>query len=255
MKYSAAAHILLLAAIAASTIPTGLAVTQPGPASKLLQSKTRGGSQTSSSTSIGLLVDQEGNLYSPHITKKESHRRAIFCLRGGGLCVDNEGNFFTPRDTSAIAVPKNTLRDETTSRKKTTLSAPPCPSSVLRGGSNSHTIGGLDVDAEGNFFAIPGSAFLSKTSTTANSAALSLRGGELCVDNEGNLYTPRQVEKPKLQTLAGNRRVQGEGAHDTVLLAKNRLTKKSASRGKTHKKPSREESLAFIGYNNALMET
>lgn len=254
MKYSATAHILLLAAIAASSIPTGLAVARPGPASKLLQPKTRGGSQASTSTSTGLLVDQEGNLYSPHITKKESQRRAIFCLRGGELCVDSEGNFFTPRDTSDVAIPKNTLRDETTSRKKTTSSAPPCPSSVLRGGSNSHTIGGLGVDTEGNLFATPGSAFLYKTSTTANTA-LSLRGGELSVDNEGNFYTPRQIEKPKPQALASNRRVHVEGAHDTVLLTKNRLAKKSTSRGKTNKKPSREEALAFIGYNNALMET
>ena len=253
MKYSATAHILLLVAISASSIPTGLAVARPGPASKLLQAKTRGTSEASSSTSTGLLVDQEGNLYSPHITKKEAQRRAIFCLRGGGLCVDNEGNFFTPRDTSDIATPKNTLRDETTSRKKTTPSVPACPSSILRGGSNSHTIGGLGVDTEGNLFATPGSALLSKTSTS-NAAALSLRGGELCVDNEGNLYTPRLVQKPKPQTLASNRRVQGEGAHDSVLLTKNRLTKKSSatSRGKTKKSP---ESLAFIGYNNALMET
>jgi hypothetical protein len=252
MKYYATAHILFLVAIAASSVPTGLAVARPGPASKLLQAKTRGSSEASSSTSTGLLVDNEGNLYSPHVTKKNTQRRAIFCLRGGGLCVDNEGNFFTPRDTSEIATPKNTLRDETASRKKTTSSVPPCPSSVLRGGSNVHTIGGLSVDIEGNLFATPGSAVLA----TPNSAALSLRGGELCVDNEGNLYTPRQVQKPKPQALASNRRVQSEGAHDTVLLTKNRLTKKSSattSRGKTKKSP--EQALAFIGYNNALMET
>lgn len=85
------------------------------------------------------------------------------------------------------------------------------------------------------------------------------------MDQEGNLYTPRRhVPPPVGATLAGNRRLQSSGSsHDAILLTKNRLSKKttsagSGSTGTKSKKPFAavgEDPMAFIGYNNALMET
>jgi hypothetical protein len=250
MKYSNAIHTIFFAAIAASPIHTVFAVPRPGPASKNLppqQRRTREDSH--SSPSFGLLVDREGNLYSPRTTKeaaqKNQGKNLALSLRGGEICVDNEGNFYTPAPQQ-VASQTKTLRDEAPSKKT--------PSSVaLRGGSHSNNIlGGLSVDSEGNLFATQGKA-----------SALSLRGGSLCVDNEGIFYTPRsldQVKERRQGSLPSNRRLQSNGTEDAVLLTKSRVSKKissavSGSSAKAKKPLTADAPLAFIGYNNALMET
>jgi hypothetical protein len=276
MKYTTATHIIFFASIATSTIRSGLAVPRPGPASKFVphQQQQRRKSSTesphSSSPATGLLVDREGNLYSPRVTKSNAQKeRSVqtlaVCLRGGGLCVDTEGNFYTPRVSQAKTEAEALHTTTTTLRKELTLVVSPSPhASTLRGGSHNHNIGGLGVDSDGNLFATQEKAPLSST------AALSLRGGDLSVDNEGNFYTPRRhvsVEKSHPGTLAGNRRIQSSSssrsshdAHDAVLLTKNRLSKNTASAGssssiKSKKSSAGEDPMAFIGYNNALMET
>lgn len=263
MKYSNAIHTIFFAAIAASPIHTVFAVPRPGPASKDLppqQRRTREDSHSHSPSSFGLLVDREGNLYSPRTTKetaqKNQGKNLALSLRGGEICVDNEGNFYTPAPQQ-VASQTKTLRDEAPSKKT--------PSSVaLRGGSHDNNfLGGLSVDSEGNLFATQGKASLSDTPETASSNALSLRGGSLCVDNEGNFYTPRSLDQGKegrQGSLPSNRRLQSNGTEDAVLLTKSRVSKKisstvSGSSAKAKKSLTANDPMAFIGYNNALMET
>mmetsp|Transcript_14958 Transcript_14958/g.37659 ORF Transcript_14958/g.37659 Transcript_14958/m.37659 type:complete len:256 (+) Transcript_14958:142-909(+) len=255
MKYSNAINTIFFAAIAASPIHTVFAVPRPGPASKNLPPQQRRTTRedSHSTPSFGLLVDREGNLYSPHTTKetaqKNQGKNLALSLRGGEICVDNEGNFYTPTPqqvVSQVASQTKTLRDEAPSKK--------APSSVaLRGGSHSNNIlGGLSVDLEGNLFATQGKA-----------SALSLRGGSLCVDNEGIFYTPRsldQVKERRQGSLPSNRRLQSNGTEDAVLLTKSRVSKKissavSGSSAKAKKPLTADAPMAFIGYNNALMET
>jgi len=264
MKYTSINHILFFASIAISTIHSGLAVPRPGPASKaLLQHQRR--TRDQSSSSFGLLVDREGNLYSPRITKEDSQRKdsslqnRALSLRGGEVYVDNEGNFYTP--TEQQEVPQVKAQPVEVAPRKT-------PSSfALRGGSHGNNfIGGLSVDSEGNLFATQDTTSLSATPpSTASSSALSLRGGSLCVDNEGNFYTPcrlEQAEEPRQTRLSSNRRLKSNGTNDEVLLTQNRLSKKialtddsSSTRAKTRKSLTADDPMAFIGYNNALMET
>jgi len=173
--------------------------------------------------------------------------------------VDGEGNFYTPKDTSATVTARNNLRDDTSSSSplsRTKTSASTYPSRILRGGSNNHNIGGLGVDIEGNLFATQGRASATPSSSAA---ALLLRGGDLNVDNEGNFYYPRfpAVKKPAITSY------RRRGAHDTVLLTKKTTTAVSNSNSsgscsdtvKTKKPSSQDDAMAFIGYNNALMET
>lgn len=260
MKYTSAAHIILFASIATSTIRTGFAVPRPGPASKFgphqqqQRRKNSSAESTSShSSSPGLLVDREGNLYSPLVTKSNGQKDSsvqtlAVCLRGGGLCVDNEGNFYTP-EKSLAKTEEQHLPTTATSQRPSALVV--SPSRTLRGGSQNHNIGALGVDSDGNLFA-----------TQGKEAALFLRGGDLSVDSEGNFYTPlrrRHVEVEKPHALASSSRRRSSSQHDVVLLAKNRLSKKatSAISSSKSKKPTAvgQDPLAFIGYNNALMET
>lgn len=263
MKYSSINRILFFTYVTSSTIHTGLAVPRPRPASKASvqqQRRTRDGSESSSS--FGLLVDREGNLYSPRTSKTNAQEKETsvqnraLSLRGGEIYVDDEGNFYTPTPEEVPA--SKALREQTLPRK--------VPSSfTLRGGSHgNHILGGLSVDAEGNLFATQEKRSLSATPSKASSSALSLRGGSLCVDNEGNFYTPRhldRVEEKHQQKLPSNRRIKTNGTDDVVLLTKNRLSKKispsdnGSSRAKPRKSLTADDPMAFIGYNNALMET
>merc|ERR1712232_1114499 len=90
-----------------------------------------------------------------------------------------------------------------------------------------------------------------------------LRGGSLSVDNEGNFYTPRhEIPKKAPTTTAtsyqGSRRLprKDNETEDPVVLTDRRLLKKPVKGQKT-KKPwmGTDDPMAFIGYNNALMET
>jgi len=252
MKYPPATHILLFASIATSTIRPGLAVPRPGPASKFVrhqqsrqQRKTEHDSQ-SSPPSPGLLVDGEGNLYSPRATKESVQRRPEVSLRGGDVCVDTEGNFYTPKAAASTLTspsPSTSPLPTTITPAASTLSSFP-HTSTLRGGSHNHNIGGLGVDSEGNFFAT------QEPGTPSCSKALFSRGGGLCVDNEGIFYTSRRqtvVAIDPKPTHSGSRRRLND--NNAVLLTKN----------KTHKKPKKPSDgavpMTFIGYNNALMET
>ena len=262
MKYPPATHILLFATVATSTIRPGLAVPRPGPASRFVrhpqsrqQRKTEHDSQSSPPSPPGLLVDGEGNLYSPRrvVTNESVQRRPEVSLRGGDVCVDAEGNFYTPKAAAASTLTSASTSPTTITPAASTLSSFP-DTSTLRGGSHNHNIGGLGVDSEGNFFATQ-----EQPGTPSSSKALFLRGGGLCVDNEGIFYTSRHqtvaaAMEPKQPTHSGSRRrrLKSNGSsnnNDAVLLTKN----------KTHKKPKKPSNgavpMTFIGYNNALMET
>lgn len=187
----------------------------------------------------------------------EPTSQAVACLRGGDLyqpklCVDNEGNFFTHQGAAH--------RPEAAS---TTPATPPTASSTtpaerLRGGSrnnNQCNFGGLSVDSDGNLFATP------LTATSSAASLFGIRGGALEVDNEGNFYTPRQVlfeQRPKVGYNQGSRRLPRKGNYekdDTVVLTDRRLPRKPV-KAKTQKPwTGTDDPMAFIGYNNALMET
>lgn len=186
----------------------------------------------------------------------EPRPQAVACLRGGDLyqpklCVDNEGNFFTPQG----AAHRPEAASTTPATPPTAFSATPAES--LRGGSrnsNQHNFGGLSVDSDGNLFAAP----LTATSSTASLCGI--RGGALEVDNEGNFYTPRQVlfeQRPKLGYQGSRRLPRKDNCEkgDAVVLTDRRLHKKNV-KAKTQKPwIGTDDPMAFIGYNNALMET
>lgn len=270
MKFtSTTSSLVLLGAIASSTVHTGLAVARPVPVP----------GQASTSTyrrSGGLLVDREGNLYSSPSSKTTeattSHSKTTSAnyfrrgnniafavasalqIRGGHLSVDNEGNLYTP---TTKAVPNQ-------SHSHLTPAAASSPTEALRGGNQNNArvvevgigIGGLCVDSEGQFYFAAGNTNTG-AGTSAASRLKTLRGGSLCVDNEGNLYSPRRqaraeaVAAPsstKSPLSSSSRRRYGNGsdsASGPVLLAKNNkfLPKKAG-------KPKKSSY-----HNNARMET
>ena len=168
-------------------------------------------------------------------------QRAFNQLRGGEIFVDNEGNLYTPRKVLPSSAKKSAV-----------VAAPskyiPSPMESLRGGSKNHDIGGLSVDPEGNFYAT------AMPSCAGSGALFSLRGGSLCVGKEGNFYSSRN---PKVQQgPVGNRHRNSSGdSVGPVLLAKNRLPKKTAASKLKNPSASSSNPMAFIGYNNDLMET
>jgi len=249
MKYPIASRFVLLATIATSTIHRGIAVPCPGLASPAIHQR-RKFNDVSESSSTELHVDNEGILYSSSSTSTSTstskmataptRRRAFNQLRGGEIFVDNEGNLYTPRKVLPSSAKKAAAAAAVAAPSKDV----PSPTEALRGGSKNYDIGGLSVDPEGNFYA-------TATPSFAGSGALfSLRGGSLCVDREGNFYSSRNPEVQQGPVVHRRRSSSGISA-GPVLLAKNRLPKKKP------KKPSASSSnpMAFIGYNNALMET
>ena len=125
-----------------------------------------------------------------------------------GLSVDEEGNLYSTYSPSQVLrsqpfVPTATTTATTTThrrtipassssssasktrRRKTPSSTTACVLRRSRGGyTNKNFIGDLCVDNEGNLYS-------SSSSSSIKVAALSkLRGGSLCVDNEGNFYSP-----------------------------------------------------------------
>lgn len=286
MKYTSAIHMALFGSIVASTIHSGFAVPRPGPASKGIPHQHQ--QRKTESSLIGLKVDKEGNLYSPRRTTKidvqrkedSLHTALAVCLRGGEICVDNEGNFYTPSGLSSLSTATAafpTIRDISSRSHQhkhpfsSLLVSYSPPTGTLRGGCHNHIhkFGALCVDSEGNLFAAT-----QRGSGSSVWSTFRCRGGGvgLSVDNEGNFYTPttssRQQAAPLHRvvttTLQGNRRLRINGTDDPVLLTKNKLRKKptisasTSSHGQTKKQPSEggdENPMAFIGYNNALMET
>lgn len=233
--------ILLVAAIALSTFHTGFAVISP----RALSTSISIPKDHDSSVLGALQVDEEGNLYSSKssatekdnsISGKSMLLKSVFSsLRGGDLCVDNEGNLYTPRnEIAALATSSSNA-----------LASP----EGLRGGSQNHNVGGLSVDSEGNFFAADG------RSPYAKKALRSLRGGDLSVDNEGIFYTPRPRfdTENKPQDVASNSRRSTNGDPSAIVLTKNKPMKKINNT--RPKKNTYDDPMAFIGYNNALMET
>ncbi|OEU09186.1 hypothetical protein FRACYDRAFT_271577 [Fragilariopsis cylindrus CCMP1102] len=123
-----------------------------------------------------------------------------------GLSVDEEGNLYSTYSPSQVLRSQPFLSTATattttthrrtipassssssaskTRRRKTSSSATACALRRSRGGyTNKNFIGDLCVDNEGNLYS-------SSSSSSIKVAALSkLRGGSLCVDNEGNLYS------------------------------------------------------------------
>mmetsp|Transcript_34097 Transcript_34097/g.38359 ORF Transcript_34097/g.38359 Transcript_34097/m.38359 type:complete len:303 (-) Transcript_34097:151-1059(-) len=184
----------------------------------------------------GVCVDNEGNLYSSPSSFSASTLIAASALkvRGGGVCVDNEGNFYSPRSQpqqeqiqrpqqpslasanhrqTILASSKSSHSSSSTKtiipassgskegqlglglgRRRKTSSPSLSPSfrspPPIRGGElknnmnnkNKNRIGDLCVDQEGNLY--------SSLSTLRGGGNGGGSGG-LCVDNEGNLYASR----------------------------------------------------------------
>jgi len=123
-----------------------------------------------------------------------------------GLSVDEEGNLYSTYSPSQVLRSQPFLSTATTTtttthrrtipassssssasktrRRKTSSSSTAFALRRSRGGyTNKNFIGDLCVDNEGNLYS-------SSSSSSIKVAALSkLRGGSLCVDNEGNLYS------------------------------------------------------------------
>mmetsp|Transcript_17491 Transcript_17491/g.20035 ORF Transcript_17491/g.20035 Transcript_17491/m.20035 type:complete len:303 (-) Transcript_17491:143-1051(-) len=180
----------------------------------------------------GVCVDNEGNLYSSPSSFSASTLIAASALkvRGGGVCVDNEGNFYSLRSATVaapqqeqdqiqrsqpsslvaanhrrtiLASSKSSASRSSTSKtaiqassgakqgqlglgRRQTSSSPffRSPTPPIRGGElknnmNQHRIGDLCVDQEGNLYS---------SLTTLRGGGNGGGSGGLCVDNEGNLY-------------------------------------------------------------------
>jgi len=179
----------------------------------------------------GVCVDNEGNLYSSPSSASASTlivSAALSKIRGGGgVCVDNEGNFYSPRSQpqqeqiqrpqqpslasanhrqTILASSKSSASRSSTSKtaiqassgakqgqlglgRRQTSSSPffRSPTPPIRGGElknnmNQHRIGDLCVDQEGNLYS---------SLTTLRGGGNGGGSGGLCVDNEGNLYASR----------------------------------------------------------------
>lgn len=267
MKVSSSSALLLAAA---GTLETGIvhAITSPRLPSLSTGGPNTRGHQSLSSPSGTLGVDEDGNLVwcqepTPQaqpvgLASATATSRSLFlghvvaALRGG----DNASG--------------DRCADRLSFRGKP--QAQVSPTEVLRGGSRvPRRGGGLRVDSEGNLFfsAEENNADKNRHGRSAAAvAAADLRGGELRVDGEGNFYSARQQpleEAPSLMAkTAGLRRSRGVNHDsDAVVLAKNRGQKIRASpindnkQRKTNggKDDGNENPMAFIGYNNALMET
>ena len=250
-------HLLLAAAgfFCLSTLHSGLvlAVTNPG-----LPVLTLRGGETGTNL---LRVDREGNFYTPRrptATKAspavpsspsvEALRGGSHHSRAGSLLADSEGNlYYSP--TAGIVTD-------------------------LRGGA-------LCVDEEGNFYSGPSQEDDEERAVVARQGpgrwsaaavlAASLRGGELRVDNEGTFFFARQPPPPSPPTAptTGRRRSRG-GTDDSgaIVFAKNDVLSsrqhgkkirnkalKSKINGSSGGGGGTESPMAFIGYNNMLMET
>lgn len=202
-------------------------------------------------------VDEEGNLLwcinegsseaevASATSKQPSWSSLLKGIRGGDLCVDGEGNFYSPRQ-------QETSVASTITEKAATPNLPLSPTTeALRGGSHPReAVGQLQVDNEGNLF--------YSGPTQAADAATNLRGGDLSVDNEGNFYTPRPAAPEETPMVLARRGGGHNDDHDAVVLAKNEGSKKiHPTKNKAPKKTNfgDENPMAFIGFNNALMET
>lgn len=263
MKFSSVSILALLASLHQSH-----ALTRPRQASLLdiPQEQTEQRHQFDDpSSSLGLLVDGEGNLYyqasstnRQNAAPRTSSPTAILAgLRGGALAVDKEGCLYTPLSDLRSAKARSADTDD----KPSPLAS---PTESLRGGSKNNRFGGLCVDAEGNLYA---------SQASPSGALESLRGGALEVDKEGNFYSQQSSSLPKQEpeltplltkTLDGNRRGNNhkretEGASSSpdqgrILLAKNKVRRKKTTEDKPKESPP-QSTKAFIGFNNALMET
>lgn len=192
---------------------------------------------TSLGVQQGLLADKEGNIYSPRSclssrqtasTDAATRRRLINAcklasIRGGALYVDDEGNFYSPRRTAS-----STFLTPPEQRLEGLTSATDSNVAFVRGGViKNNRIDGL-------------------------CAASSVRGGSLCVDNEGNFYSPRTVAEearssPSAATIAcGRRRCSSsspmDSSHKKVVLAKNRRKKKKTDSASADLKPNKRPS-------------
>jgi len=169
----------------------------------------------------GVCVDNEGNLYSSSSPSSASTLIASAVLskiRGGGICVDNEGNFYFPR--SAVAAPLQ--QEQERSRSQPSLVAAHHRETILASSKSSHSSSSTKTIFPVSYGSKEGQLGLGlgrrrKTSSPSLSPSFRspppIRGGgsglkhninksnknrigDLCVDNEGNLYS-------SLSTLRG----------------------------------------------------
>mmetsp|Transcript_3536 Transcript_3536/g.3718 ORF Transcript_3536/g.3718 Transcript_3536/m.3718 type:complete len:290 (+) Transcript_3536:117-986(+) len=167
----------------------------------------------------GLCVDNEGNLYS---SSASTLTACSMKIRGGGVCVDNEGNFYSPR--SAVAAPPQE-QEQIQRSQPSSLAAADHRRTILA--SSKSSLSASHSSSSTSKTAIPASSSGAKqgqvgfgrrqTSSTPffRSPTPPIRGGELknnmknrigdlCVDQEGNLYS-------SLSTLRGGGNGGGSG--------------------------------------------
>merc|ERR1711907_603168 len=111
-------------------------------------------------------------------------------IRGGALSVDDEGNFYSPKQSSSSTFLKPREQEVVTSASDSSVA-------FVRGN-------GIDVLC----------------------AASSVRGGNLCVDNEGNFYSPRRVAEDEEVSRSSPSSVTTNSNHKNVVLAKTRRRKR-----------------------------
>mmetsp|Transcript_3532 Transcript_3532/g.3712 ORF Transcript_3532/g.3712 Transcript_3532/m.3712 type:complete len:294 (+) Transcript_3532:117-998(+) len=171
----------------------------------------------------GVCVDNEGNLYSsPSSSTTLIASAALSKIRGGGVCVDNEGNFYSSRSV-AVALPQE--QEQIQRSQPSSLAAADHRRTILA--SSKSSLSASHSSSSTSKTAIPASSSGAKqgqvgfgrrqTSSTPffRSPTPPIRGGELknnmknrigdlCVDQEGNLYS-------SLSTLRGGGNGGGSG--------------------------------------------
>mmetsp|Transcript_3533 Transcript_3533/g.3714 ORF Transcript_3533/g.3714 Transcript_3533/m.3714 type:complete len:301 (+) Transcript_3533:117-1019(+) len=170
----------------------------------------------------GVCVDNEGNLYSsPSSSTTLIASAALSKIRGGGVCVDNEGNFYSSRSV-AVALPQE--QEQIQRSQPSSLAADDHRRTILA--SSKSSFSSSHSSSSTSKTAIPASSGAKQgqvgfgrrqTSSTPffRSPTPPIRGGELknnmknrigdlCVDQEGNLYS-------SLTTLRGGGNGGGSG--------------------------------------------
>mmetsp|Transcript_20553 Transcript_20553/g.57028 ORF Transcript_20553/g.57028 Transcript_20553/m.57028 type:complete len:271 (+) Transcript_20553:282-1094(+) len=270
MKFlGASATALAVAAISASnTTPFALALTHR---------------DASPPPRAGLLVDPDGNLYSPSSTpalvvaqQQQQQQQQLgeqgrlldnllsiaISLRGGDLYVDGEGNLYSPPSSSI------SQKQQKQPRPRQAPSAI-APADQLRGGA----AGGLCVDDEGNLFYSNSNAanVNPNANANANTALQQLRGGAVAHESSESFYerwTKMPEHEPDVASRSRRKSSHGQGQghkddhtdhnhhhHTHTMLTKHHSNSHSHSQ---HSKPTKKKKTAqqaLLEYNNSLMET
>lgn len=141
----------------------------------------------------------------------------------------------------AAASVDNVAVNAITAKPSWTVPSPTQPVHEKRGEIDDDTFGDLCVDDEGNLYTP------SSSSAAASKVVSTIRGGALCVDGEGNFYSPRLAD-PQEQTEIRGGCGEGGGHEDTIEEDnKNNRRGLFGRRRRQHDQKEIEESASFFG--------